>query len=363
MAPIFAAADAAFPLLGPSLYGPTPQSVHIWWHTAEEHAEHRVEYGLDPAALDEVRLEAATRYPVLKLENLQPGAEYHYRIASGSWVGELHRFRLPDPESPFRLALWGDNQRGWEVFQGQTVPALQAAAPDLLITVGDLVQTGRNYEEWEPQLYGPARELLRTIPWYPVRGNHDYSGGAEVALQMLPLPQTNHWYAKTYGPIRLLALNTNLRDRAQIEWMEAEMQRPEWRDAAYRLVVCHHPPFTSWWDNPNYDGDALMRALAVPLFEKYGADVVLTGHAHAYERLGTRRADGREVHYVILGGGGGPLDTVEVYPWPHSRIKRSTFHIVIAEVQAERMVWQALDTTTGRSFDLFMIEPNRPTAP
>jgi hypothetical protein len=54
---------------------------------------------------------------------------------------------------------------------------------------------------------------------------------------------------------------------------------------------------------------------------------------------------------------------IEVYPWPHSRLKRPPFHIVIADGQAERLVFQALDTTTGRFSALFMVEPNPPATP
>lgn len=350
--------EAPHPLLGPSLYAPTESSVHVWWHTAQEHAVHSVQFGEDPQTLREAKLTKTTRYPTVKLEGLVPGRVYHYRVRSGPHTDETHTFTLPDPTRPFRIAFWSDNQNGWKTFRDQTVPALAKAKPQLLITAGDLVQNGRNYDEWGEQLYGPARQLLRTIPWYPVRGNHDYDRGTELANDMLPLPQNNQWYAKTYGPIRLLVLNTNIRELHQIEWLEQEMQKPEWTNARYRLVAFHHPPFTSLWDNPGYDGDPLLRALAVPLFQKHGADVILNGHAHSYERLDTDRHDGRKVHYIILGGAGGALDTIDVHPWPISRIKRSTHHILTAEVDADSMVFQALDTSTGKAFDLFMIEPN-----
>jgi 3',5'-cyclic AMP phosphodiesterase CpdA len=346
------------PLLGPSLYAPTESSLHVWWHTAEEHGTHTVQFGENLAAFAEAKLARQTRYPTVKLEGLVPGRVYHYRVNSGPHVGPIHSFTLPDPKAPFRIGFWSDNQNGWEIFRDQTVPALVRAQPDLLITAGDLVQNGRNYDEWSQQLYGPARDLFRAIPWYPTRGNHDYDRGAELANEMLPLPQSNHWYAKSYGPVRLLVLNTNLREKDQLDWLEREMQKPEWTRAAYRLVVFHHPPYTSLWDNPGYDGEALLRAQAVPLFEKHGADVILNGHAHSYERLDTDRADGRKVHYVILGGAGGALDTIHVHPWPNSRIKRSTHHILTADVDADRMVFEALDTSTGKVFDLFMVEPN-----
>jgi hypothetical protein len=47
--------------------------------------------------------------------------------------------------------------------------------------------------------------LWRGIPWFPVRGNH--GGEYPLAHDMLPLPNNNQWYARTYGPLRIVVLD------------------------------------------------------------------------------------------------------------------------------------------------------------
>lgn len=349
---------AQSPLLGPSLNAPTPTSVNVWWHLADEAPLHVVEYGLTNALGSKAELRETSRFPNVALTGLENGKTYFYRVASGNTRSEIFSFRLPSVNEPLNIVLWSDNQSGYEIFRDKTVPAMQALNPDLLITPGDLVNTGGVYEEWDFQLYGPARALFRTVPWYGVRGNHDYNGDVELGRQMFPLPGNNHWYAVTYGDVRMVFLNTNRRDAEQMEFVQNEVVSEAWKSAKYRIVVCHHPPFTSLWDNPGYDGEAILRSLMVPVLENNGADLVISGHAHDYERLERNRADGRKTHYLIIGGAGGALDTIDVFPWPFSVIKHSRHHILQMEVNHERMVLRAIDTFDGTDLDLFQIRAN-----
>lgn len=349
------AQDTSGLLLGPSLTAPSPTSVNVWWHLASESANHTVEYGKTRDLGMKATSTEGTRYPQIELTGLENGAKYYYRVVSGAEHSDMYEFTLPKADEPLNIVFWADNQSGYQIFTDKTVPKMTELQPDLLITAGDLVDRGGVYEQWGQQLYGPARELFRTVPWYPVRGNHDYNGGAELANDMLKLPNNSHWYAVSYGPLRLVFMDTNVQDEAQLQWLAAEVGSREWNAARFRVVVFHHPPFTSLWDNPGYDGEALLRALVVPMLEANGADLLVNGHAHDYERLERNRPDGGKMHYLIIGGGGGALDTIDVHPWPFSVLKFSRHHVLQAEVDNERMVIRAIDTNDGSDLDLFQI--------
>jgi hypothetical protein len=353
-------------VLGPSLHAPSSDAVNVWWHPSFESDVHRVEYGTSPDALGEsVTLRRRTRYPVVELTGLVPGRTYHYRVVSGAGdravASEVRSFALPPRGATLTLAMWADNQHGADIFGRRTVPLLARLRPHVLLAAGDLVDDGSDPDDWRDHLYRPARELLATVPWFPVRGNHD--GESEAARDHCPLPETDRWYARTVGPLRIVVLDTNVpHDPAseQHAWLRREVGSEAWRDATFRLVSFHHPPFTSLWDRTGYDGEWGVREHLVPILEAAGADLVVCGHAHAYERGARPRPDGGSTHYLVIGGGGGTLDTVGVHPWPHIEVAHARHHVVVAEVSAAGMRVRALDSLTEEVLDAFTIPASVP---
>ena len=70
--------------------------------------------------------------------------------------------------------------------------------------------------------------------------------------------------------------------------------------ATWKIAVFHHPPYTCGGHAGNTD----VARRWVPLFERYGVQLVLSGHDHNYQRFAARNG----VTYVVHGGGGaGPL--------------------------------------------------------
>ena len=356
---LFAQDEGIF--LGPSLYAPTPTSVNVWWHIKHDEKEHQVLFGTNRKKLDqEVSLQETTGYPHVELTGLEAGMTYYYQVKSGSAESEIYSFNLPDPDKPFRMVFWSDNQNGFEVFGNKTVPLMMEQKPDLLLTAGDLVSDGAEYEHWDKHLYGPAKELFSSVPWYPVRGNHDYDPDSDLCYKMLPLPETNHYYAKSYGPLRILIIDSNEDTEEQWAWLEEQLQNEAWKNAKFRMVAFHHPAFNSLWDSPSIDGRALYRSTLVPMLEDAYGDIVINGHMHAYERLRRLMGNDEFIEYVIIGGAGGTLDTVPVYQWPFSVVKYSTHHILVADIDEEKMMLKMIELDTEKILDTFMIPANKP---
>jgi len=343
-------------ILGPSLSVPGNESVYVWWHTSVETGHHRVEYGNSRALGSTVELAETTRYPQLHITGLSADTTYFYRVRSDDLESETYAFRTPPVDGRVKLLLFADNQAGVDVFRGYTVPLIEAENPHALVSAGDLVMDGNDPDQWARHLYEPARQILSSIPWFPVRGNHD--GESPLAHQMLQLPNGNQWYAMTYGPFRIVALDTNVPytgHAPQQRWLEAELQSEAWRQATFRIVSLHKPPFTALWNRPDYDGEAGGRSTLVPLFESRGADLVLSGHTHGYEHGIRPRSDGGIVHYVISGGAGGRLDALPVFPWPHIEVSLSRHNILIAETTDGGLEVRAVDPLNREVLDRFTI--------
>ncbi len=133
-----------------------------------------------------------------------------------------------------------------------------------------------------------------------------------------------NWYAFTVGPIRVISLNNDdvcLQDGAfsafrrdhvltyasnadnpyingysagaQREWLERELARASRSDDIDWIVVCMHQVAMS---SAHFNGaDLGIRQNWLPLFDRYGVDLVVAGHEHHFERIvpGARRPVGQ----------------------------------------------------------------------
>jgi Calcineurin-like phosphoesterase len=81
----------------------------------------------------------------------------------------------------------------------------------------------------------------------------------------------------------------------QLAWIESVLATSQ---ADWKIFVTHYPAYSSG----NYaPGTVTIRDEFFPLFEKYGVDMLLTGHDHNMQHITTLNG---ATDYVISGGGG-----------------------------------------------------------
>jgi hypothetical protein len=207
----------------------------------------------------------------------------------------------------------------------------------------------------------------RKRPWMPAAGNHENElGNGPIGYQAyqtyFSVPEAagqtdvtrGLWYAFTVGSVRVISLanddvayqdggNSYVRgdsEGAQKAWLEKELSAVHDDHDVDWIVVCMHQVAVSTADKFN-GADLGIREEWVPLFDKYGVDLVVCGHEHHYERSHPIR--GREenatltpvpaatatdvidttkgtVHMVIGGGGtSAPSNTLFFNP-PQCRV-------------------------------------------
>jgi 3',5'-cyclic AMP phosphodiesterase CpdA len=93
------------------------------------------------------------------------------------------------------------------------------------------------------------------------------------------------------GSVRFYALDSNYMDKTQLTWLEKELSASE---SGWKIAFFHHPLYSS---GEKHGSDTVLREQLEPLFQKYGVDLVLTGHEHFYERLKPQKG----INYIILG--------------------------------------------------------------
>jgi len=91
---------------------------------------------------------------------------------------------------------------------------------------------------------------------------------------------------------------------AQADWIQSRMAQS---DATWKIVIFHHPPY-----NSGPDGGKFQYTLERWPYQAWGADAVITGHVHNYERLevadpgddGNPIPGAPTIPYFVCGSGG-----------------------------------------------------------
>jgi Calcineurin-like phosphoesterase/Carbohydrate binding module (family 6) len=141
-----------------------------------------------------------------------------------------------------------------------------------------------------------------------------------------------------------------LRRQTQLSWLEADLAST---NQPWRVVYFHRPPYNG---GPHHGSDLDIRNAFAPLFERYGAQLVISAHEHVYERSvpwSEFVPDVPGVTYIVSGGGGAPLYENGSGPW--TATSASAHHYVRVAVDSCTLRGEAVGLT-GSVFDAFEID-------
>ncbi|KIY94809.1 Alkaline phosphatase [Monoraphidium neglectum] len=201
---------------------------------------------------------------------------------------------------------------------------------DAVISLGDnayFFGLASEIQERIPPYYGWAITTdTATNRFWPCPGNHDWGGlcndpkGLDPylayfkALSSKPNPRV---YEHIIGELHFFMLDSHCSEplgvtvtSQQAAWLKAALAAST---APFKIVAFHHPPFSSFRGyQPNMDWP----------FAEWGADLVMAGHDHIYERLDNpRKVPGKDgFPYFVNGAGGQALYTFS-NPQPASAFK------------------------------------------
>ena len=270
---------------------------------------------------------------VATLQNL-PAArviDYAIRCEAGDVRDTFLTLPAPGSRESFRFVVYGDS-RSLPGHHKQVVDAIVQDLPaSFVVNPGDLVADGRRWPLWARELFEPARDLLRRAAFVPVRGNHEADAVRYAELFGLPPDRTYHSFDA--GNVHVIVLDSEL-DKgphaAMVAWLEKDLAATK---ADWKVVLSHRPTF-----NIGGHGEQWAHADVRPLYEKYGVDIVVSGHSHLYERfkpLGPK--GGKPITYLVAGGGGAPLYPVEHSPLLEGGIGLTVLHHCVFTVEGDRM--------------------------
>ena len=207
--------------------------------------------------------------------------------------------------------------------------ALLDALPGTVLTLGDNVYNDGSAVQFA-RCYAPSwgRFSDRT---YPAPGKHDYhiagAGGYFGFFGPRAGQRGEGWYSFDLGRWHLVALNSNCDaiggcqpGSRQERWLRADLAA---HPARCTLAFWHHPRFSS---GTAHGSDPAVGGLWLALYQA-GADVVLVGHEHNYERFAPLDPLGRVdpaggVREFVVGTGGRSLYPLGP-PLPGSQARNS----------------------------------------
>jgi hypothetical protein len=215
----------------------------------------------------------------------------------------------PAPQGAVRFAVVGDFGVD-DAREAAVAKTIVGWDPAFVVTTGDDnypdgdratidKNVGKHFSAFIGNYTGAFGKGSAENRFWPTPGNHDWRGkeALQPYLDYFTLPGNERYYdvALLGGKVHLFALDSDPREpdgvtagSAQARWAEAAMKAST---ACLKVVAFHHAPYSS----SRHGSTPGMRWP----FAKWGADVVFTGHDHAFERV---EAEG--IPYVVTGLGG-----------------------------------------------------------
>jgi uncharacterized protein (TIGR03437 family) len=363
--------QAATPVHLPYLQNMREDRVTIIW-SAQESLPARVEYSTDrsfslsaPAQVRMfTRFETGLPYVMYQyradLSGLAPGTVYFYRVIPEVGSEEGRQFRTASSGS-FTFLVFGDSGAGTA---GQQLVTLEMdkQQPNFVVHVGDIAYQEGTFEQFTANYFSYYASLMRRASFFTAPGNHEYYTPDAVPylalhappLDTVPLEGRGRYYSFDWSNAHFVALDSNLlldpgMGPAMLQWLERDLVSTR---ASWRIVFFHHVPYpiSQHVDDPLCKA---ARELVVPIVERNGVQLVLTGHEHNYQRSKPMRggsvvSSGRSTLYLTSGGGGGGLHPAP--PRDYLAFQAAVYHYMKVEVSATQMIVRAFDST-GREFD------------
>jgi hypothetical protein len=220
----------------------------------------------------------------------------------------------------------GAGDIGWcGVAGAELTAALLDRIPGTVFTAGDnayFVGSRQNFLDCYDPWWGRHKSRTRPVP-----GNHEYetpgAAGYFGYFGASAGPPALGYYGYRLGSWHIIALNSEISafpGSPQLDWLRGELAANPVRCT---LAYFHTPVFGSGSNGSNPHMQA-----AWAMLHASGADVIVNGHNHSYERFAPQDANGRPdaargIRQFVVGTGGAPLTSMP-FATPNSEVRNNS---------------------------------------
>jgi predicted MPP superfamily phosphohydrolase len=262
-------------------------------------------------------------------------------LLAASWLSGQDAVEWAGSPDAVRFAVIGDNGTGGQAQYeiGRQMAIAHGRFPfDFVLMLGDNMYGRQQPQDFTDKFERPYAALLTAgVTFFATLGNHDDQGNRFYQ----PFHMGNErYYTFTKGDVVFFVFDTNLMDRAQIEWIEQVLSasRQPWK-----VCVFHHPLYSN---ARRHGSNVELRVLLEPLLVQAGITVVFSGHDHVYERLKPQKG----ITYFVEGASG-QLRRGDIQPSQNTAAAYDDDQsFMLVEIAGTQMRFQTI-SRTGRVVD------------
>lgn len=261
----------------------------------------------------------------------------------------------------------GDIGECGKVHSSKTAAVIEAT-PGTVFTLGDNAYPTATLSDFEntsgigcwANTWGKFKKRI-----HPTPGNHEfqeypkdstgdgYFGYFGVAAHTQPIGD----YSYDVGAWHIIVLNSSfleseplgraLNINTQLAWLSSDLAA---HPATCTLAMWHHPHISS---GPTHGADPAETGPTKPFWDTlyaHGADVILSGHEHNYERFAPQKSDGTAdptngIREFVAGTGGGGYDTLATIKLPNSEVSTTEHGVLKFTLSPGSYHWEFIPTS------------------
>ncbi|MCR4660850.1 MAG: metallophosphoesterase [Clostridia bacterium] len=230
------------------------------------------------------------------LKNLEPGTTYYYKLrnANGDETPVYVFKTAPSDIQEFSFMAITDIQGSYENNYLESAPDLEKAfayeeigsKASFIVSCGDNVDNGKNFLQYSWWLNDQVK-VWANQTLVSMAGNHEdnsYDLSSVIALPSnAKVQESGYYYSYNYGSAHFVIIDTNnltnnMIAETQYNWLVEDLNN---NTSQWTIVMLHKGLQTA--GSHAFDDDVIaMREQLMPIFAKYGVDLVLQGHDHTY---------------------------------------------------------------------------------
>jgi N-acetylneuraminic acid mutarotase len=298
---------------------------------------------------------------------LTAGTTIHYALFDSKdsrWTEKRTFHTASDPaNNRFSFTAMGDSRTipiYWQIISEATLDT------DFTLFLGNIVENGRNVEEWNDYFEYGTEFIARELVYY-CYGQHDEDAnppGFDAYLSMFTLPENELFYSFNYGNAVFICLNSeDPENEAQFRWLLETLEAN--KDQTWKIVFFSRPFYT----NHNHAGemDGYFNTWW-KVFDGYGVDMILNSLVNNYQRTKPINRSisttspvpdyggiGKGRCQIVSGGAGGDLDPMadQSLWWLEKSVSKN--HFCNINIDGGILTFKAMDANRN-VFDEFILD-------
>jgi predicted phosphodiesterase len=273
-------------------------------------------------------IDANSKMHSIRLTNLEPGTKYKYRIVSkeilqydpyeviygDSTAEDIYEFEtLSTGKAIFSFGAVADMHERALDFD-KLLRVCPPDSMDMIFFTGDMLNwIGSEEHIFNGLIDVSVGHFAKLKPFILVRGNHETRGpNARDLFTYFPHSSGQYYHAFSQGEVRFIVLDcgedkpdthpvyAGLVDfdqyrSEQAAWLKKEVEGDVFKNARYRIVITHIPPYTG----RGHGGQDLTKKWG-PILNEADVDLVISGHHHRFQVMEPR--DGLNSFPVLILG-------------------------------------------------------------